>query len=103
MEIEKTDIMYKIREDVDLKELEKYGFEKVGEFYIKKYDFKQTFNYYQNFYIRIRNLSNYAYYKEIQDCAEDKLGFVHQNYENVGLEDKIQDLIKANLIVKVKE
>lgn len=95
--------MLKIREDVELNVLEKYGFKKVGEFYIRKYDFKQTFNYYQKFYIRVRNLSNCAYYKEIQDCAEDKLGFVHQNYENVGLEDKIQDLIKADLVVEVEE
>ncbi len=76
---------------------------KLASSILKKYDFKQTFNYYQKFYIRVRNLSNCAYYKEIQDCAEDKLGFVHQNYENVGLEDKIQDLIKVNLVVKVEE
>lgn len=95
--------MYKIREDVDLKELEKFGFKKVNDFYVREYEFEQVINYYQTCYIRIRNLPNYAYYKEIQDCGKDILGFVLQNYENVGLEDKIQDLIKADLAVKVEE
>ena len=93
--------MLKIKDNLDLKELEKFGFKKVSDFYIRKYDFEQTFNYYRKFYIRIRNLHNYAYYKEIQDCAEDRFGFIHQNYENVDLEYKIQDLIKANLVEKV--
>lgn len=95
--------MLKIREDVDLKELEKFGFKKVNDFYVREYEFEQVINYYQTCYIRIRNLPNYAYYKEIQDCGKDILGFVLQNYENVGLEDKIQDLIKADLAVKVEE
>lgn len=95
--------MYKIREDVDLKELEKFGFKKVNDFYVREYEFEQVINYYQTCYIRIRDLPNYAYYKEIQDCGKDILGFVLQNYENVGLEDKIQDLIKADLAVKVEE
>lgn len=93
--------MLKIKDNVDLKELEKYGFKKVGDFYIREYELKQIIDYYQKAYIRIRNLPNYAYYKEIQDCVEDIIGFVHQNYENVGLEDKIQDLIKADLVEKV--
>lgn len=94
--------MLKIKDNVDLKELEKYGFKKVGDFYIREYEFEQIIDYYQTCYIRIRNLPNYAYYKEIQDCGKDKLGFVHQNYEDIGLEDKIQDLIKADLVEKVE-
>lgn len=94
--------MWKIKDDIDLKKLEKYGFKKVGDFYVREYEFEQVINYYQTCYIRIRNLPNYAYYKEIQDCGKDRLGFVHQNYEDVGLEDKIQDLITADLIEKVE-
>lgn len=94
--------MLKIKDNVDLKELEKFGFKKVGDFYVREYEEKQIIDYYQSCYIRIRNLPNYAYYKIIQDCGKDKLGFVHQNYKNIGLEDKIQDLIKANLVEKVE-
>ncbi len=94
--------MLKIKDNVYLKELEKYGFKKVVDFYIREYEFEQIINYYQTRYIRIRNLPNYAYYKEIQDCGKDRLGFVHQNYEDIGLEDKIQDLIKADLVEKVE-
>ena len=94
--------MWKIKDDIDLKELEKYGFKKVSDFYIREYKPVQEINYCKKYYIRIRHLLNYVYYKEIQDCGKDTLGFVYQNYENIGVEDKIQDLIKANLVEKVE-
>lgn len=95
--------MLKIKENVDLKELEKFGFKKISEFYIREYELKDKINYYKKHYIRIRNLPNYAYYKEIFDCAEDSLGFVHINYKHINLEEKIKDLIKADLVEKVED
>lgn len=88
----------KIKDNVDLEELKKYGFKKIGDFYIREYEEPDVINYYKKHYIRIRNLPKYAYYKEIWDCAEDRLGFVHTNYDNVGIYNKIQDLIEADLI-----
>lgn len=95
--------MLKIKDNVDLKELEKYGFRKINDFYIREYEQKDKIGYYKRHYIRIRNLPNYAYYKEIWDCAENGLGFVHTNYENIGVEEKIQDLIKDGLVEKVDD
>ena len=92
---------YKIKDSVNLQELNKYGFKKIQDFYFREYEEKDKIDYYKKNYIRIRNLPNYAYYKEIQDCAEEGLGFVHQNYDNIDVEDKIQDLIKDGLVEKV--
>lgn len=93
--------MYKIKKSVDLKELEKFGFEEIGQWYIREYQVEDS--YYKRNYIRIRNLEDYLYYKEIQDCGEDDLGCVHTNYTNNNIEYLIQDLIKADLVEKVEE
>ena len=44
--------MLKIKENVDLKELEKFGFKKISEFYIREYELKDKINYYKKHYIR---------------------------------------------------
>ena len=90
---------YRIKEHIDLHVLFDYGFKKEKDFYVREYkkpDLK--IDYYTRTYIRIRNLPNYAYYKEIWDCADDQLGFTHTNYESVGVDKLIYDLIEAGLV-----
>lgn len=90
---------YRIKDNVDLKVLCDFGFKKVQDFYIREYkgpDLK--IDYYKRHYIRIRRLPHWAYYKEIWDCADDNLGFTHTNYESVGVDKLIEDLIAAGLV-----
>lgn len=87
--------MLKIKDNVDLKELEKYGFE---------YDFK--LNYYvkrinYQFYFReiVAFISNPNFKKgEIQVYSS----VIQDNPSEKWLESNIQDLIKANLVEKVE-
>ena len=80
--------MLKIRDDVDLKELEKFGFEKVqeddGYYYTKQYFVKDmSFNYWINEETRIIELEN--------------------NYIFIKLDNTLYDLIQAGLVEKIEE
>ena len=88
---------FKIKDDVDLKELEKHGFKKYQDWYIREYEVDDDW-YYKKHYIRIRNIPGYWLYKEIQDCATDPIGFIHQNYKNIDVDKKVSDLILAGLV-----
>ena len=80
--------MLKIREDVDLKELEKYGFVKNGHFDLfTRYEYKPdsgTCLYVDEY----KNITIFPTYY-------DKL--------DIKIMDKLYDLIKANLVVKVEK
>lgn len=81
--------MLKIRDDVDLKELERFGFEyeeEDGEKYWCKY--------------LSDNQHKLFIYKDDRKIRQGKFVLIF-GYEEVKLEEKwIQDLIKANLVVK---
>lgn len=86
--------MLKIREDVDLKELEKYGFEfdTSSGFYERKIDNKWW------------NIICVAKDKEIFEMTEE-IGYWTATFSDEEWFDtkNIDDLIKANLVVKVEE
>lgn len=90
--------MLKIKNDVDLKELEKFGYKKNKEYYIKEFPSESIF--FKKEYIRIRHLKDYAYYKEIWNCGEDVNGFVCSSYN---CENRVNDLIKADLVECVED
>ena len=80
--------MLKIREDVDLKELEKYGFEENGFYYSRTL--------------------NFEYYKvEIHIEKDRKYLIIKNDYYDSDyacyIPIIIYDLIKADLVVKVEE
>ena len=84
--------MYKIRENIELKELEKYGFE------LRHYSWAN------NIYERplmYPNYSKQSLYVDFdnREIDEEEIGF------NVidAKEEHIRDLIKADLVVKVEE
>ena len=81
--------MSKIRDDVDLKELEKFGFkyeEEDGEKYWAKY--------------LSDNQHKLFIYEDNRIIKQGKFVLIF-GYDEVDLEEKwIQDLIKANLVVK---
>lgn len=83
--------MYKIREDVDLKELEKYGFEfdTTSGFYERKIDNKWY------------NIICVDKDREIFEMTE-KIGYWDTTFsdEELFAAKNINDLIKANLVVK---
>lgn len=86
--------MYKIREDVDLEELEKYGFElnTSSGFYERKIDNKWY------------NIICVDKDREIFEMTE-KVGYWDITFSDEEWFDTkyIDDLIKANLVVKVEE
>ena len=83
--------MLKIKDDVDLKELEKFGFKNKKE----KYEWYE----YKNKFIEITIFLN------LENECENKIIFIltnqyNRNYANI---DIIYDLIQAGLVEKVKE
>lgn len=86
--------MYKIREDVDLEELEKYGFEfdTSSGFYERKIDDKWW------------NIICVDKDREIFEMTEE-IGYWTATFSDEEYFDTkyIDDLIKANLVVKVEE
>lgn len=80
--------MLKIKDSVDLKELEKYGFRKEKWFYSKEI--------HNNWWDTINiNLDNKTIYR-----ATDVCGYSEIDYD---IEECIGDLIKADLIEKVSD
>lgn len=82
--------MFKIREDVDLKELEKYGFKEITLYSEKIYQ---------------KNSICCGEGVEI-DIREDKNIDIYWGYYTIHGEEQerfIQDLTKANLVVKVEK
>lgn len=80
--------MLKIKDNVDLKELEKYGFEENSFYYSKTF--------------------NFEYYKVEIDIEKDRKYLIIQNdyYDSdyaCYIPSIIYDLIKADLVVKVEE
>lgn len=87
--------MLKIRDDIDLKELEKYGFE-LNDIYGWRYEYKNSEN--------IINNDNpiLAPYKDINVvCLVDKNLYIHCNTHLVKIPNVLYDLIKDGLVVKV--
>ena len=77
--------MLKIREDVDLKELEKFGFKKNSNF--------------PDGWAMIKTYKKCRYYQEDIYVWNDRTIQVNA----IELNDTIYDLIKADLVVKVEE
>lgn len=80
-------VMLKIKDNIDLKELERYGFEENSFYYSKILDFE--------------------YYKVKIDVEKDRKYLIIQNdyYDNnyaCYIPSLIYDLIKANLVEKVE-
>lgn len=80
--------MLKIKDNVDLKELEKYGFEENGFYYSKTF--------------------NFEYYEVKIDVEKDRKYLIIQNdyYDSdyaCYIPNLIYDLIKADLVEKVSE
>ena len=87
--------MLKIKDNVDLKELEKFGFE-LNDIYGWRYEYKNSEN--------IINNDNpiLAPYKDINVvCLVDNNLYIHCNTHLVKIPDIIYDLIKADLVEKV--
>ena len=77
--------MLKIREDADLKELEKYGFKKNSNF--------------PDGWVMVKTYKKGRYYQEDIYVWNDRKIQVNA----IKLNDTIYDLIKADLVVKVEE
>ena len=77
--------MLKIREDVELKELEKYGFRKNSNF--------------PDGWAMVKTYKKGIYYQEDIYVWNDKTIQVNA----IELNDTIYDLIKADLVIKVEE
>lgn len=91
--------MYKIREDVDLKELEKYGYELQEDWWNRPT--KITTNNVEGEMIYHKHVATYVFIE-----IECKTRRITENYDDVFTkvdEKYIKDLIKANLVVKVEE
>ena len=85
VEIERTDIILKIREDVDLNVLEKYGFKRNSNF--------------PDGWAMVKTYKKSRYYQEDIYVWNDRTIQVNA----IELNDTIYDLIKADLVVKVEE
>lgn len=79
--------MYKIREEVDLSVLEKYGFIEYGKEYSRKYksDIITCIN------------------KETRIIEDIDTEYKFMEMLNLGESTRVNDLIKADLVVKVEE
>ena len=83
--------MLKIKDDVDLKELEKFGFEEKRK-YIRKDNIaieKET----RDLVIQAININQYGGFKAINN----------KNSSMININDEIYDLIQAGLVEKVEE
>lgn len=84
--------MYKIREDIDLKELEKYGFE------LRHYSWAN------NIYERPLMYPNYSKQSLYIDFDSREIDEEEIRFNVIDAkEEHIQDLIKADLVIKVEE
>lgn len=93
--------MLKIKDDVDLKELEKFGFKKVGGIEKEWY-----FYYYEKIIIGILNaylIRIDGYTRKIKIYKNLSLDLSFANRELVKRNKKIKDLIKARLVEKIEE
>ena len=85
LEIERTDIILKIRDNVDLNVLEKYGFKRNSNF--------------PDGWAMVKTYKKGRYYQEDIYVWNDRTIQVNA----IELNDTIYDLIKADLVVKVEE
>ena len=89
--------MLKLKNDVDLKKLEKYGFE-YGDIYGWRYEYKNSEG--------LINSGNpiLAPYEDINVvCLVDKELFIHCNTHLIKIPNVVYDLIKDGLVEKVEE
>ena len=77
--------MLKIKDNVDLKELEKFGFEKFDDYYLFQNGCDDDFIYYYD------TIKIDLYCKELEICSVN----------NKNIDDKVFDLIEAGLVEKV--
>ena len=89
--------MLKIKDNVDLKELEKYGYKKSDGYYYKFYDESKNFGIKTG--TRIQIFNNTITEGQILQTTIDKLGFQSTREE---LAINIFDLIKDGLVEKVE-
>ncbi len=82
----------RIKSDVDLKELEKFGFEYIEE--------DEIYGYYNKF-VFIDRMGKEISYTIPNDTLEIKMSFDSLSYFR--LDDTLYDLIKADLVEKVEE
>lgn len=83
--------MLRIKEDVDLKELEKFGFKNLEAYYFKTVT-------------RQRNIYIWKYNREIVDYLKDNTTYSGYKYEGEYkhiIRHYIKDLIQAGLVEKV--
>lgn len=96
---ERTDIMLKIREDVNLNVLEKYGYELMEDWWNRPS--KITVNNVEGEMIYYKHVAPYTSIeievktRQISEQEDDMFTFVDEEY--------IQDLIQADLVVKVEK
>lgn len=77
--------MLKIKDNIDLKELKKFGFEKFDDYYLFQNGYDDDFiSYYDTIKIDL-------YCKELEICSVN----------NKNIDDKVFDLIEASLVEKV--
>lgn len=86
--------MLKIKENVDLKELEKYGF----EFYARTITYYYKIN--ASEFLEIPANKDSKYYKQIRLFIDDEY---YECWTDEKSFDKLYDLIKDGLVEKVKE
>ena len=86
--------MLKIRDNVDIKELEKYG--AIYEIETKEYYFKIN----SSEYLEIPADKESKFYKQVRLYIEDEY---YNCWTSVNSFDKLYDLIKADLIEKVED
>lgn len=89
--------MLKIKDSVDLKELEKFGFE-LNEIYGWRYEYKNSDN-----LIPSGDPIMKPYIDINVVTLVDKILYIHANTHMVKIPDVIYDLIKEDMVEKVEE
>ena len=106
--------MFRIKKDINLKELEKFRFEKVydKEWNEEKEEYERTDNYYyfKEFSYLVDRETGYAVESRINVAKEDRIikeGMTYLKYERElyekFVEDTLYDLIIAGMVEKVDE
>lgn len=97
----------RIKSNVDLKELEKYGFKYYGDYDLKRYE-KHNIVIYENSvdyqaYIKAHCLPIIERVIYVKEPSKDEFGFFIENFNKMYIENVVYDLIKADLVEKVGE
>lgn len=103
--------MLKIKDNVNLKELEKYGFEYRENYYIQYLYNTKTINARvepslhgetnKYFYISVNNAGEYTSFNNVLGYIEDYRKQLEKDIEEI--KELFEDLIKADLVEKIEE